>query len=757
MTLVYNNDNGALQQVQFGVNEVLSALVLGKAVGSLVTRQNDAAIFRHLHNACHVRVIDTPKWLRNVQFRRATSIYGSNMRFVQGREAQLMGDVSINSLEGFAAMIVLSYRYAEPIDGIIDAVESLILGRLTRNVYPGDLEGAQSKLYASWKPLLRTWVQAVKSSDADSLQSSKTTEWLTELAAEGASVKLSSTFARARHLNLDLVADLLGEKDTRAGHWGEEVLTANGERVKQRVYDTMSTGTASIGLAAAANGADVSILCLTRNGSKIIPSTSDNPTQYLIRLWLIQPPPDIYQNLLSDENAEGHHANHFARNIVYGGEKEIALSIAQELDYWDGDKDGVQQVLSLWEMGMDAGKSMVWFVKPFQALSEIEDTVTTSPQLRLQIKLRDFKELPGLHVDELAKSIPQFMFPHGQGSRTTVLKPLYREIARIIHQEYQLSEYVKCPQRERDVFRAASNFVRIAIVLGSLHTLTRHADSSSTAYAFNLDTINIRSNARVQNSEFEQLLREAMAYGVAHTTILWAAAQIWGGASLASQGNTPINDHVLGIVAPQCSVILDFIRDPLQLARHGLEKPLISIFRGAAPLLGRDPSNGYVTARATSKYRPSVALDCHAIVPAPKRTPPPEVGDLLITFEAGFGGAITDNLFLAWYKGDLAFELNPECVFKNLLVRRASQPTDSHNMRSPQAETLPYTLDIHELMEKRDIYIRNGPAVLLAGADYAWVVVAAGCMKEIGVVAISLGGLDLEKATRDDLVVHCKI
>ncbi|KAG9235004.1 hypothetical protein BJ875DRAFT_542458 [Amylocarpus encephaloides] len=513
MTLVYNKDNGALQQVQLGVNEVLSALVLGKAVGSLVARQGDAAIFRHLHNTCHVRVIDTPKWLRNVQFRRATSIYGSNMRFVQGREAQLMKDVSIDSLGGFAAMIVLSYRYAEPIDSIIDAVESLILGRLTRNVYPAELESAQSKLYASWKPLLRTWVQGVKSSDADSLQSSTTTEWLTELAAEGASVKLSSTF-------------------------GEEVLTANGQRVKQQVYDRMSTSTASIGLAAATNGVDVSILRFTRNGSKTIPSASNSPTQYLIRLWLIQPPSDVSRNLQSDENTEEHHTNHFARNIVYGGEKEIALSIAQELDYWDGDK-------------------------PFQPLSEGEDTVRTSPQVRLQIKVRDSRALPGLHVDELARSIPQFTFPHGQSSRTTVLKPLYREIARVVDQEYQLSEYVEGPPRDRDEFRAACNFFRIAIVVGSLHALTRHADASSTAYAFNLDAVSIRSHARVQNSEFEQLLREAMAYGVAHTTILWTAAQVWGGASLASQGNTPINDHVLGIAAPQCSIILEFIRDPL--------------------------------------------------------------------------------------------------------------------------------------------------------------------------------------------------
>jgi len=598
MALTRNSDNSALQQIPFGISEVLSAIALGKTVGSFITRQHDATIFRHLHDSCHVRVAQVPNWLRNMQFVRATSIYGSNMRFVQGRQTQLMEDVFIDSLEGFAATVVLCCRYTEPIDSIIAAVESLLLGKLTKSIHPGDLTGEQSKLYASWKPLLRTWVQGVRSSDADSLQSSTIIKWLTELAEEGASVKLSSTFALTRQYNLDLVADLLGSEDTRAGQWGEKVVIANGETVQQRVYDTMSTGAASIGIAAAANGADVSVLCITRHGSKLIPSTTTSPTQYLIRLWLKQPHPRIFQNLQPsprelDEAQEGNYSASYARNIVYGGEKEIALSIAQELGYWDGDKDCIHEVLALWTAGVQKGKSLTWSIKPFRHVHEIDIPVAFSPHVFFQLTDHCQSELPGLQVDELAKFI---------ASRDQRLQPLSRGIARIIHEEYQLTEYVKSELGDKRIFKAVGEFVQMAITIGSLHTLTRNPHNS---FALNLGAVATHGS----DGEFQQLLLGALGggldFGVGHNTILWAAALLWGGTSLASHGNKPIGEDVLGIVAPQCTIILDFIRDPLALARHGLNAPFLSIYRGAVPLLGQDPTSGLVMARKSYACTPS--------------------------------------------------------------------------------------------------------------------------------------------------------
>ena len=77
MTLVLSS-LGKLVQAQFGVNEIASAVVVGKAFGSLVIRQSDAAVFLPLAQEYGLFVREIPKHLEYVAFDRSGTIFGSN-------------------------------------------------------------------------------------------------------------------------------------------------------------------------------------------------------------------------------------------------------------------------------------------------------------------------------------------------------------------------------------------------------------------------------------------------------------------------------------------------------------------------------------------------------------------------------------------------------------------------------------------------------------------------------------------------------
>lgn len=764
MTLQFAaGESWSLQSSQFGVNEILSALVLGKSIGSLVTRQHDASIFRHLQSTCHAKVRRCPKWLMNFQFARSTALFGSNMRLIKDSEALLMNDITISTLEGFAAVIVLCACYTSNLDAILQMVEEMILGTMTKFVDPGDLQGAKAKLYTPWKPLLRTWIQGILSSDASSAQRTRVVTLLAELTKQGASVKLSNNFARTRYFNLDLVADLLGAEDTRGGQWGESIATTE-TPAKQRVFDTVSVGTASIGLAAAANGADVSILCISKHGRMIIPSGPNNATLYLIRLWLQQPPPYIYQHLRpfsdrSDGVIEEGGSDDYGLNIVHGGEQEIALNIARELNFWSEDYDMVERVMALWNAGLKKGREKVWVVKPFKHFSDEDSQVATSPHLKFQLQLSPQPEVAGLHVDLLASHL--FRGPKNG------LWGIRREVANIIHDMYGLADYVGSRTSDMAFFDAAKDFILIAMAIGCLETLIKFpANNPPNCFAFNLGSLTRRgivNAAGLRTGELKVLLPHALGeagVGVSHNELLWCVALVWGGASFESQGSVEMNERVLGLVAPQCTVILDFIRDPISLARDGLNGKLISIHRGAVPLLGQDPKTGFVMAQSKRNRRlgTSSLIDGRSFR-TKNSNAMPFCEELVLTFEADFTAVSTNNLFIGWHGGEMAFELDPKFVFDNLLMRRFE---GSSRIEGQQQSILRPVCELSdvifpnsmELISMGDLIIENCTVVFNTDGDFGWVVACAGSVL-VGNAVIQLKGAAPALATVRDFVILC--
>ena len=120
MTLVLQGA-GALQQIQLGVNELAASLFVGKYVGSILTRKQDAKLFQVLEGEFDVKVKEVPAWLENVQLDRKFCILGEGLRRIEGKSS--MKNVEMNTLEGLATFLVLCSRYSISDKAIVKLLE----------------------------------------------------------------------------------------------------------------------------------------------------------------------------------------------------------------------------------------------------------------------------------------------------------------------------------------------------------------------------------------------------------------------------------------------------------------------------------------------------------------------------------------------------------------------------------------------------------------------------------------------------------
>lgn len=113
-------------------------------------------------------------------------------------------------------------------------------------------------------------------------------------------------------------------------------------------------------------------------------------------------------------------------------------------------------------------------------------------------------------------------------------------------------------------------------------------DNSLEQFALNLQTL------KTGQRGLQDLLPDACWEGVTLQHLLWAGATLWGGASRTSKDSQRVTDDVLRNVAPNCTIIMDFLRDPCLFIENRTEKMLLSVWRGAVPKLPRDPQTNFV-------------------------------------------------------------------------------------------------------------------------------------------------------------------
>lgn len=128
MTLVFASKLGQLVQTQFGVQEFAACVVVGKAVGSMITLKPDAAVFEPLANEYSLSVRTIPKYLETVSFARSGTMYGANQREIGA--ANVLEDVNINCVEGVATFLILVLRHVRTVTDLVDQIENLLKGQL---------------------------------------------------------------------------------------------------------------------------------------------------------------------------------------------------------------------------------------------------------------------------------------------------------------------------------------------------------------------------------------------------------------------------------------------------------------------------------------------------------------------------------------------------------------------------------------------------------------------------------------------------
>ena len=331
------------------------------------------------------------------------------------------------------------------------------------------------------------------------------------------------------------------------------------------------------------------------------------------------------------------------------------------------------------------------------------------------------------------------------------LEPIARRIAQIIDEEYHLTDYDECDDKEE--IQHGIQFIIIATAIGSLHTLVDNLEGDQQRYALNLDAVSfpklhsssfIPEHVWVSSGEFSSFLCKAVHQGIHHHEAIWAAALLWGGASNRSQGYRTADERVLGVVAPQCTVISELLREPLLFATQGLRDKLLSIHRGSVLILPRDPKPGYVHPSKGPQRVRSAQIDCNV----------EGLGlsgrcgsELVITFEPDVLDGSMASIFCGWLAGELVFELGPFEVLNNLLMRRYD-PTEivacPNTLQPLRQGTAVRNLGCQELAKRGRYYPHNGVVVLPTHADPAWLIAGAGCVERASAVVLT-GEVDLSE------------
>ena len=734
MTLVLGVANG-LQQLQFGFNELASALVIGKIVGTAFTLQTDAEVFNILEYKYEVRLKAIPDWMRTFQFSRTGVIHGQGMRRLNC--SSLMDNIDVESLQGFASMIVLCCRYVMSTNAIVGVLEGF-LGSGQEAVYPGKLGDHGARLSIPVKALLANFVRATIDSDANSQQAADVFKWMADLASDvGVSTKIQLTSRRAHEQNRLFIAKMMGDMKPTEG--AEDGLPR--ERF-QLVSHTLSMATASVALAAAANGADVSVECITQNGIKTIPQRS-SPSKFVLRLWLRQPPMEI-SNFLSyaearkrgEDDGPGAEDGIYS-TVIFGGNMETALNVGKAIGYGNRDLGGIDNakikhcLYDLWMKGVRKGNCLRWEVAEHD-FESLRWEVYPVPTLHIRLMDHDKTFSTPPELDSLIDVL------HTLDER---LDPLARAIAIIIHEVYHYSEY---PKNKFGLFAKAMEFVSIAISVGLLQASTFAPAKDMNFYA-------LQQGAICRNGALKEFLPLACTEGFGHQKLLWAAATLWGGASAETQGGVPVGNRVMGIVAPHCTIILEILRDPISFARSRMSGPLLVLLRGSMPLLPRSARSGFVLA-ADVAHISRVPFDCLKAKSIIRSNLPdylaglelsnpenelinPE-NELVITIEPSIESGSSASVFCGWFAGDLNFELDPLVAFNNLIRRVPSSELPEFCYASNFA-----VMSQMDLIDINHFQLANGGAVFNTYSDPAWLLAAAGCAKD-GFASVFQGSID---------------
>ncbi|KAL9625481.1 MAG: hypothetical protein Q9160_000544 [Pyrenula sp. 1 TL-2023] len=704
---------GILAQVGFGVNEIASAMTIANYTGAFFSRKDAARVFEPLTTLYDVQLKEIPLWLQSVRFDRSGTILGPN-RMKVPLENKMPG-LQIDSVEGIASFMALITRYVEGVEAVVDYVQDLLRGDYYI-VSGGVLENpgqSHAKMPFSLRDHLCKFVNNVADADADSAQRQECVQLLHQLIQKvGGCRFLKKVTEHARFDNQKLLRQMLGKKTYIVG------------RPKDH-FNTLSAGSATIALAAQANGANIRVFCMTDQGNLEIGGKSVTPRRsnpFIVTLWLIDPPSKLTHELGSLPLQESSKDVPNVMNAAYAGMAEISALVARQLDCNLAPADS----LEIWRRAVACGVGAKWVVNP-------------NSTRRLTLKLNDDSL-----VGDVTSQAGDLARRQVRGSIRDSKHELARKCASILHGFFRYKEY------EDPKYDMILDFTTIAYSVGCLQRLVSNNSPLLSAYAWSIDCSVPGPNPALQMQNDARVFAEQMVgEGVGLTRIIWQAASIWGGGNLASNV-VAVQDRIIGIVCPNVSVILDILIDPAYIAQHGIEKGIMSLNTGSPVTLPRDPTSGLVLAGEpmTDHTRRVLRKGGRNVIPETE-------AKLLFSIEpfSHMHGGLS-AIICAWESGEVALRLNPATLLHNLLAKRTLQNWQSWSEKPSNSDEL---LPIHrsELLNLEDFSIEGGTGVVRAQGRFDWQLAAAGCVYKNEVIMLvhdeEVEGL---RTARDENLTH---
>lgn len=672
MTLVLTTAAGALTSVQFGLNELASAITVGRYIGSIISRQQDEKIVEVVSELNQLQLQELPDWLTTVKFTRGATVYGERMRKLAAHN--VMDDVDIATVGGLVTFIALVLRYVQTPEDTADKIMDLLRGRYDVLLGPA---GSSSSEYTapsvpySTKLSLVKFVKLVWESDKDSSQNADCLQWLSELTlCVGKSPDPNSHTSHS-----------LSEQQR---FWKCLMAAKKSGQPTACTFDTLSAGVAMIALAAHAQGANVQLECVipaVREGEmdheieiKQIPQVRSKPGGIVVKLWLMRPPLEMRVEIPGlDSCTRPLNERATPALTVYGGAAEISKFVANQI----GASLKADQSLKLWEEGLKIGEQAIWAPWPNptslrrQALNGVLSSRTTAASLSKRLVLaRNFWDA---NLEEAMTTRKRFSI---KVSQYKFEPSLLDKALMAIHRTFKQVNY-----KDNKSVQKSIELALIAITVGCIKSqIDDHShgqELKSFAWTFDVRGRNVGELL----GAFNGWLRDGewvIKPGVTISSLLRLAGSIWGG-FLSNQSLAPLTDDntdTLGLVCPHGTFILDILRDPEGFINEASQsgwrplKPIVSFYKGSMPLLPQVLTNGLVLggdslASMTRRDLASVYTKSSHERSSDLEIPPPIVTLEIMATNTTHLSAV----FCAWSFGDVVAEINPAMVFHNMLYQ----------------------------------------------------------------------------------------
>lgn len=641
----------ALASLTFGPNEIASCITIGKAVGTLFTHQDDVAVLDVLEKY-GVSMTKLPPWLMQLNFGRKSTIFRGNLTSTLGPD--LMTGVRADRLHGMATFLVLCARFVVPNQTLQTLLNQFLAGELGTVINRADT-GPDTRLVYNATPVLQTFINACLDSDRDSAQCRRTHRLNAELLSH---IQDSLRIETPTHHRLEATKNIL--RDIFQCGLSIVPTAESQENMVAFVHDTMHLTSAYVALAAAANGANVRLDCISRDCVRTIVGSQSNNETLLVRLWLTQPPSQIL-NLFTSMAPDGESTrNPKVFDIAYGGQKEISQSCADalRLTYKYALISKVNTVHRLWTAGIDLADKIKWRIKP--------DLESAGYQRFLGLGLD--MECLALDIEPPAIQLERALQDLFRGHEAA--GPIRRSVAQRVHTIYRCSDYSESMVLKEIV--AAMKLVIISLIAELITKVCQFQNITAFQYAA------LPERMTDESGPFWNTLQVTLLEGAELVHLIDAAVTLWGG---GETGNVGSGGHALGFVAPHCHVLMDAIRDPIRSATLGLPVPMLVVCRGSIPMLPRDKI-GWVKSPKNNPRRYAVKKQ--------DLTPQPIIEDNLdiaITFQP-VANDISSGAYCCWANGILLCEIDPYRVFYNLLHRELIGGQPAYNRRYTPDEAL---------------------------------------------------------------------